>query len=119
VRVLAVDDQKDILATIGTMLRGSGHEVTLVQDADTALKQVEAGGFDVLITDVLMPDKDGIEVIKALRRRHPELWIVAMSGGGRKIAATVSLKLSEAFGADRVLFKPFRRAELLAAITRS
>lgn len=118
-RILAVDDQKDILATIGTMLQGSGHEVTLVQDADTALTQIEGGGFDVLITDILMPDKDGIEVIKALRRRHPNLWIVAMSGGGRKVAATISLKLSEAFGADRVLFKPFRRAELLAAIERA
>ncbi len=116
-RILAIDDQKDVLETIAKMLREAGHEVVATQDAKIGLEKIEADGFEVLITDVLMPGMDGVEVVKTLRRRFPDLWIVAISGGSKKTPANLSLKLTQAFGADRVLFKPFRKAELLAAIT--
>ncbi len=118
-RILVIDDQKDVLETIGLMLRGAGHDAILANDAKSGFAQMKRGGFDVLVTDMLMPEADGIEVIKTLRRQHPELWIVAISGGGRQLSANVTLKLSQAFGADRILYKPIRKSDLLAAIQRN
>ena len=71
--------------------------------------------IDVLVTDILMPEADGIEVIRAASDR-PGLGIIAISGGGSYMPAAVSLAMSEAFGARKVLFKPFRKQELLEAI---
>jgi YesN/AraC family two-component response regulator len=71
--------------------------------------------IDVLVTDILMPEADGLEVIRAASGR-PELGIIAISGGGNYMPAAVSLAMSEAFGARKVLFKPFRKQELLDAV---
>lgn len=117
-RVLVIDDQKQMLTTLGNLLRRAGHEVVLANSGREGLSRIAENDIEVLITDMLMPDMDGIEVIKTLRVKHPGLWIVAMSGGGRMLSANVALTLSRAFGADRVLYKPFRTAELLAALER-
>jgi YesN/AraC family two-component response regulator len=71
--------------------------------------------IDLLVTDILMPEADGLEVIRAASAR-PELGIIAISGGGNYMPAAVSLAMSEAFGARKVLFKPFRKQELLDAV---
>lgn len=98
------------------MLRQPGHEVAGFTDSETGLDAVRAGEFDVLVTDMLMPRTDGVEIIRALRELKPQLWIVAISGGGRAMPANSTLKISSAFGADRVLHKPFSKTELLDAI---
>jgi CheY-like chemotaxis protein len=117
-RILVLDDDKEILDFVGKLLRDEGHEVTASARARAGLLQIDAKRIDVLLTDMLMPEMDGIEVIKALRKNHPDLLIVAMSGGGSRLSADTTLNMSQAFGADRVLYKPFRRNELLAAIQR-
>ena len=115
-RILAIDDNQDVLNLMDEYLRGDGHDVIATTCAKTGVKHIEAGGIDVLLTDILMPEMDGVEVIKTLRRNHSDLWIVAMSGGGSRLPANSALTLSQAFGADRTLYKPFKRNELLAAI---
>jgi len=118
VRILIVDDHPDMLARIADMLAQTGHEVVLQDDSKKALAQLQGEPFDILITDMLMPDVGGADIIRQIRRHNANLWIVAISGGGQEMSVNTVLRISEAYGADRVLYKPFRKPELLAAIAR-
>jgi CheY-like chemotaxis protein len=118
VRILIVDDQPDMLARIADMLAQTGHELVLHGNSKQALTQLQKEAFDVLITDLLMPDVAGADIIRQIRRTSANLWIVAISGGGDDLPVNTMLRISEAYGADRVLYKPFRKPELLAAIAR-
>ena len=73
---------------------------------------------DLVITDVLMPDGDGLDVIQSLRQTHSAARVLAISGGGRHLQATDCLKFAKGLGADEVLLKPFNREQLLAAVNR-
>jgi CheY-like chemotaxis protein len=115
-RILVVDDVDEMRALIRTMLESAGHSVTEAEDGRAAIKVLRGPeAVDVLITDILMPEADGIEVIRAASDR-PDLGIIAISGGGSHMPAAVSLAMSEAFGARKVLFKPFRKQELLEVV---
>lgn len=115
-RILVVDDVDEMRALIRTMLESAGHSITEAEDGRAAIKALRGPeAVDVLITDILMPEADGIEVIRAASER-PDLGIIAISGGGSHMPAAVSLAMSEAFGARKVLFKPFRKQELLEAV---
>jgi CheY-like chemotaxis protein len=118
VRILVVDDQQDMLARIADMLAQTGHELVLQQDSKKALVQLHDESFDVLITDMMMPDVGGADIIRQIRRQNANLWIVAISGGSKDLSVNTMLRISEAYGADRILYKPFRKPELLAAIVR-
>lgn len=116
-RVLVVDDMADMRTMIRTMLESAGHTVTEAENGRIGIRALRGEEpIDVLVTDILMPEADGIEVIRAAADR-PGLGIIAISGGGSYMPAAVSLAMSEAFGARKVLFKPFRKQELLEAIS--
>ena len=70
---------------------------------------------DLVITDIFMPEKEGVEIIRELKKEFPTLRIIVMSGGGRK-AEFSYLETAEIFGADRSFAKPFERQEMLTAI---
>jgi CheY-like chemotaxis protein len=115
-RVLVVDDMAEMRTMIRTMLESAGHSVTEAENGRAGIRALQgADAIDVLVTDILMPEADGIEVIRAATDR-PALGIIAISGGGSYMPAAVSLAMSEAFGARKVLFKPFRKQELLDAV---
>lgn len=118
-RILVVDDQQDLLDGMGKLLTLLNHEPVLERDPRQALGLIDSGEFDVLITDMVMPNMGGREVIKQVRGKHPDLWIVAISGGGDSIPANTNLRISQAYGADRVLYKPFCRPELMDALKKS
>jgi CheY-like chemotaxis protein len=116
-KVLVVDDVVEMRSMIRSMLESAGHNVTEANDGRAAIKILQGPDpIDVLVTDILMPEADGLEVIRAAAGR-PELGIIAISGGGNYMPAAVSLAMSEAFGARKVLFKPFRKQELLEAVS--
>ncbi len=115
-RILAIDDCGKSRSLIAAALGAEEHELRLAGSGREGLAELQRGAVDVLITEVLMPIMDGLEVIKAARRSHPDLWIIAISGGGRYLSADVALTFARAFGADRILYKPFVEAELKAAI---
>lgn len=99
-----------------SMLESAGHDVTEANNGRAAIEILQGSDpVDVLVTDILMPEADGLEVIRAASGR-PELGIIAISGGGNHMPAAISLAMSEAFGARKVLFKPFRKQELLDAL---
>ena len=115
-RVLVVDDMAEMRTMIRTMLESAGHSVTDAEPGRTGIKALRGTDpIDVLVTDILMPEADGIEVIRAASDRAG-MGIIAISGGGSYMPAAVSLAMSEAFGARKVLFKPFRKQELLEAV---
>lgn len=113
--ILVVDDEPDLCDLISRMLVRAGHKVTCAGDGDEASRVIATQKFDLVLTDVIMPEKDGIEVIGELRRKQPNVRIVAMSGGGH-VALDQYLKIAKGMGAHNVLQKPFSSDELLAAL---
>lgn len=115
-RVLVVDDDPQLCQLLTQMLAASGHRVTATQNGDAALVAFHRQGADVVITDILMPQKDGIELISLLKVEAPELKILAVSGGSRHYARHFILDSAQVVGADAILAKPFTRSELIAAL---
>lgn len=114
-RILVIDDDDQIRELIREVLERGGHTVFEADNGDTGIKLVCEETVDVVVTDIIMPDKDGLETITELRKSHPEIRIVAISGGGRKVNRDY-LPTAQAFGADRVLYKPFRPQEVVQAV---
>jgi len=115
--IVVIDDDDGVRETVARMLKGASHAVHEAADGDTGLELCLKVKPAIVVTDILMPQKEGIETILALKRADPSIRIIAISGGGR-IGSTDILTMARQLGADDVLEKPFRRAELLAAIDR-
>ncbi len=113
--ILLVDDNEALLQMIELMLCSAGHAVTTADDGEKAMRLVQDGAFDLVITDLIMPKKEGIETIMELRRKYPATLIIAMSGGGR-IEANDYLAIASKLGVAKTLEKPFKGRELLAAV---
>lgn len=116
-KVLLVDDQSEFLAVHADLLRCSGFAVTTADNGADALQKLGEGGYGLLITDVIMPFSDGISLILEARRQHPEVRIVAMSGGGF-LSPENHLRVAKRVGADLTLAKPFSVEELLEAVNQ-
>jgi DNA-binding response OmpR family regulator len=113
-RILVIDDDHDICRLIKDALSRNGYEVTVANDGHEGLSKFYAGRFDTVLTDLVMPGKEGIETIRELRHRAPDLRILAMSGD----TATGGgyLRMAQALGANATLAKPFAMQSLLDAI---
>ncbi len=114
-RVLVVDDDRAHLDACVRLLKLEGFETLTASNGVEALKVIDKQDVDLVLTDILMPDMEGIELISRLRKAKPGLRMISMSGGGR-IGAVQCLDLSRRFGVLQTLGKPFSRDELLAAI---
>lgn len=117
-RILVVDDEEDILAIAQLLLENAGHKVVCAVGGHAAVQNLENSKFDLLITDMLMPEMDGVELINSARRLNPEQRIVAMSGGGHAPRESY-LQIASMYGVNAVLPKPFNRQQLLDAINNS
>jgi len=110
-KILLVDDEEAIRKMVRTIL---GEDLYEIYEASNGLEaQVQLGkqAFDLVLTDVIMPDCDGIELVMAVRRKQPGLKVIVMSGGGR-VRAGHYLELAGKLGAARVFEKPFDTAAL-------
>jgi CheY-like chemotaxis protein len=116
-RILVVDDEPDILVILDRMLRRAEHETVLASNGKEAIKRLEESPVDAVITDLIMPDGEGIETIAAIRKRWPGVKIIAMSGGGRQ-SPVAYLAVAATLGADATLAKPFERADLVETLNR-
>jgi DNA-binding NtrC family response regulator len=112
--ILVVDDEAGIRSLLRQILVEAGYRVLEAKDGREAQLQVEGSEVDLVITDLAMPDKDGIETIQALHRERPRLKMIAMSGQ----FSGPSLQAAEALGAQASLDKPIQRDELLDAVAR-
>ena len=114
-RILIIDDEEVARFTLREILESRGHEVDDASDGLEGIAKQKAGEFDLVITDIIMPEKEGVETTIELRHEYPNLKIIAISGGGRTRNLDF-LKMAEQFGADKVMAKPFSPDELLAAV---
>src|SRR5690349_24914916 len=101
-KVLVIDDDRMVRDTLKIILEAAGHEIVLANDGRQGVKAFTEIQPDLVITDILMPEKEGIETIADLRRLRPNLPIVAISGGGR-IGNMNFLKLARSFGANHTI----------------
>lgn len=113
--VLVVDDDEALLQVMGRALESAGHEVRLAAHGEAGLKLFRAEPPDVVVCDIVMPDRDGIELIPEMKTLSPGARILAISGR-QMIGPLDVLHLAERLGADRVLAKPFGMETLTAAV---
>jgi len=116
-KILVFDDELSILLMIKKMLERAGHEVNLALNGREGMKLLENNPPDLVITDIIMPEKEGLETIIELRRKYPGLKIIAISGGGR-IGPEGYLPGAKLLGADMVFQKPLDQKEFMEAVTK-
>lgn len=117
--ILLVDDDVTLLQATSALLELSGFHTVISDTAPRAIEFLEHLQITAVVIDMFMPDQDGVETIRVIRERWPDLPIVAMSGGWRTIKAEQALELADALGAGAVLSKPFDRETLLAALDQA
>lgn len=115
VRVLVVDDDDLVRETLRNYLATSGFDVLVASDGEEALALLTHEAVDLVLTDLIMPNREGIETIVELRRQESPPKIIAISGGGRSADADF-LHMATMLGADDTLRKPFSRGDLIAKI---
>ncbi|AMD93622.1 response regulator [Desulfomicrobium orale] len=115
-RILIIDDDALMRLALAKILLSAGYDVEQAGDGDEGLRLQRSQSFDLIITDLIMPDKEGIQIIRELRKEDSAIRIIAMSAGGRG-GATDYLKWARLMGAKQCLSKPIKREELLDAVT--
>lgn len=116
--ILVIDDEPFMLELVRKILEAAHYQVVTATSADSGLEAYRRVQPDVVITDLIMPEKDGLEAIQELLRLNPQARVIAMSGGGRSGYAN-ALPAAKVFGAIETLRKPFPPDTLLAAVTRA
>jgi CheY-like chemotaxis protein len=114
--ILLVEDEQPVRASIRDLLEDAGYSVSEAGDGRQGLEACGAAHYDLVITDMLMPRADGVELIQALKSYHADVPILAISGGGR-VPGELCLTLAGSLGAAATLAKPFSRDALLAAVS--
>lgn len=114
-RILLVDDDDLFRRMLALILTKLGYEVREARNGKEAIKLFDDSAPDVVLTDLIMPEKEGLETIAELRQSHPNVKIIAMSGGGR-VSAFDHLRVAKAMGADQILAKPFSNEAVAAAL---
>ncbi|MBU1168303.1 MAG: response regulator [Proteobacteria bacterium] len=113
--ILIIDDDAQLSAMLKQLLERHGYSVITAPDGNKGINLFREKGARLIITDLIMPVKEGIETIAELIKDSPNVKIIAISGGGR-LKPDSYLTLAETFGALRSFTKPINRDELLAAV---
>ncbi|MDH4054973.1 MAG: response regulator [Gammaproteobacteria bacterium] len=122
--VLIIDDEEDIRIVLKEIFVRAGFDVAVASDGNEGLNLLRENGADLVITDIIMPGSDGVEIAYEIRCEFPKTKIIVMSGGGNiapldyepaAIATSAYLASAAAVGADMTITKPFDREELLNA----
>ena len=116
-KILLIDDDKLVLYTLSRILRSTGGTVFTAENGAQGIALFRQERPDVVITDIVMPEQEGLATIIQMRRECPETQIIAISGGLRKGNLDV-LRMAASLGADEVIAKPFEPQELLTRLMR-
>lgn len=114
-RVLVIEDERNLREIVCAILQNAGHEVMEASDGSEITDLLQDTSLDLVLTDILMPEQEGIQTICQLRRDNPELKIIGMSGGGME-GPEHYLDMAKEFGADQTLQKPFNKEKLLKTV---
>lgn len=118
-RVLVIDDSPTVREMVRTALEPAGHEVLQAADGRVGVEVQRVLSCDVVITDLIMPEKEGLETILELRREWPQLKIIAVSGGSAVLNKTDLLRAARSFGAAQTISKPFTARQLLDSVAQA
>ena len=116
--VIVADDTIEIQLLLAMWLRAGGWLVKCASTGNEVTRLLRQQHFDLIVTDMIMPDGDGLDVMAELKRTHSNVPVLAISGGGRHLQAEACLKFAKGLGAHDVLFKPFNREQFMAAVDR-
>lgn len=114
-KILIMDDDETIRNVFKRFLEGKGHDVEVASDGHKGLQVLERQSVDLVITDIMMPETDGLEVVMAIQGKGIGIPVIAMSGGMHAMPMDF-LPMAKKFGAQKVLYKPIELADLLAAV---
>ena len=114
--ILLVEDSPEVSLSVREILASAGHTVEDVASGKQALKALKASTFDAIVSDIWMPEMDGIALLKEIRGAGNDIPVVVISGGAPNAPLTYTAPLAATFGANMVVYKPFEKAELLKAI---
>ncbi len=115
-RILVVDDEELVRETLCTMLEDAGYETIEAANGVEALHVFDQHEVDLVVTDIFMPEKEGLETIAELRQKKPDVKIIAISGGGGD-GNMDYLEYARRFGASSILGKPFLREDVLSVVS--
>ena len=115
-RILVIDDMAGVRESLRAALQAAGFDVTTANNGREGLAALAADDFGIVVTDIWMPQIDGLDVIKHIRAERPHLRVFAMTGGGPRLTIEAAGSIAEVWGAERVFVKPFDEAALVAAI---
>lgn len=116
--ILVVDDDEAIRDLLEMILTIDKHDVTLAEDGEQGMKLYRKNKYDLIITDIIMPNKDGIDLIADMVNTDNSTPIIAMSGGRRKITSDFNLQSAAVMGVKETLKKPFTELDLRRAIKK-
>ena len=114
-RILVIDDDPAVRSMLSDLLQRAGFEVVQGSDGREAMTALREKPIDIVITDIIMPEKEGLETIQELQQEFPEVKIIAISGGGR-VGPRTYLSMAKSFGAQRTFEKPFNNDEIIQAV---
>lgn len=114
--VLVVDDVLAVRESLAIAMADAGFEVATAANGKEALDLLQAREFDVLVTDMWMPEVDGLRLLKEIRGSRPAMRIFGVTGGGPRLTIETMSSLAKVWGAEKVFLKPFDDEELVAAI---
>ena len=116
-RILVIDDEQYILLMLKKMLERAGYDVDIAINGEEGLRYYQKYPADLIITDIIMPEKEGLETIRELKSYNPDVKIIAISGGGR-VDSKEYLESARLFGALKVFSKPFNQGEIVNAVQK-
>ena len=116
-RILLVEDSPEVSLSVREILASVGHSVEEAASGIEALKRLKAGAFDVIVSDIWMPEMDGIALLKEVRGSGNGVPVIVISGGAPNAPLTYTAPLASTFGANEVIYKPFEKDELLNAVS--
>ncbi|MDQ5909204.1 MAG: hypothetical protein QG599_1298 [Pseudomonadota bacterium] len=114
--ILVIEDDEQFCQMLAQMLRQAGHQVETAANGVLGLERFRASAPELVITDILMPEKDGIDTILEIKREGTDTRLIAISGGRRAITPQFNLDSAALIGVQQVLAKPFSRQQILEAV---
>ncbi len=114
--ILLVEDSPEVSLSVSEILASAGHTTVEAASGKEAIKKLRGAQFDAIVSDIWMPEMDGIELLKEIRGSGNNIPVVVISGGAPNAPLTYTAPLAATFGANVVVYKPFEKAELLKAL---
>lgn len=114
--ILVIDDEPQLRGLLRKILADDGHTVDTAENGKTGLKLTNCKSYDLVITDIIMPEQDGFEVMKEIRQKSPEVGIIAITGGTRHIDPKLLIISANHLGAKKVIAKPIDFDQLKTAV---